>query len=236
MTTTSGDHQVIHPRPSTRRARYDGIADWYDAQLADAPHRREILLAHLGPGRGLCLDVGCGTGRDLEAIASTGRTPVGVELSADQLRLAAQRAPLLVQADAERLPFAADTFPTVTSSWTSTDLDDFAAMLREITRVLIPGGRFLFYGVHPCFNGPTVESREDGARIVHPTYRQARRHTWSPWWGVDGIRTKVGGMRHVPLADLINAFLDAGLSLDRVTEPEPEQPIPAAIVITAKKA
>lgn len=58
-----------------------------------------------------------------------------------------------------------------------------------------------FYGVHP------------GSRLVHPTYREARRHTESPWWGTDGIRTKVGGMRHVPLAEFINAFVQADLKI-----------------------
>lgn len=56
----------------SRRARYDGIADWYDAQIEAAPHRGQVLQAQLGPGSGLCLDVGCGTGRDLEVIAATG--------------------------------------------------------------------------------------------------------------------------------------------------------------------
>lgn len=217
-----------------RRPRYDGIADWYDAQLESAPHRREVLIEQLGSGRGLCLDVGCGTGRDLEVIASTGRIPIGVELSTDQLRLAARRSDRLVQGDAERLPFASNSFPTVVSSWTSTDVDDFPTMLREIHRVLQPGGRFLFYGIHPCFNGPHVEVRDDRARIVHPAYREARRHTAAPWWGVDGIRTKVGGMRHLPLSDFVNAFILAGLQLRHLNEPD-DEPVPYAIIVSASK-
>jgi SAM-dependent methyltransferase len=45
----------------------------------------------VGPGDGDCLDLGCGTGRYLAAIESTGRTVVGVDRSADQLRLARSR-------------------------------------------------------------------------------------------------------------------------------------------------
>lgn len=183
------------------------------------------MIGHLGRGRGLCLDVGCGTGRDLEVIASTGRIPVGIELSTDQLRLASGRGGKLVQGDAERLPFTSNSFPTVVSPWTSTDVDDFPKMLVEIHRVLAPGGRFLFYGIHPCFNGPHVQPRDDRARSVYPSYREARRHTSAPWWGTDGIRTKVGGMRYVPLSDFINAFIAAGLQLHHVDEPD-EEPVP----------
>lgn len=165
-----------------RQVRYDGIADWYDGQVGDAAARRGILIDLLGPGQGLSLDVGCGTGRDLETIAQTGRTPIGLDLSADQLRLAASRWPMLVQADAERLPFRAGSFATVTSLWTSTDVDDFNAMMHEAGRVLTSGGKFLFYGVHPCFNGPGVQSQPDGTRVVHPIYRAAERHFASPWW------------------------------------------------------
>lgn len=121
------------------------------------------------------------------------------------------------------------------SSWTSTDVDHFDWMLAETARVLQPDGEFLFYGVHPCFNGPHVESAPDRSRIVHTTYRAAERHTSSPWWGDDGIRVKAGGMRHLPLADFINAFVDAGLRIDSLHEPD-EEPVPYAIVVKTRRA
>lgn len=224
-------------RPATSDAnpvRYDGIADWYDAQLGDAPHRDHVLRSHVGSGEGLCLDIGCGTGRSLPLLADLGWAPVGLELSADQLRLARNRASTLVQGTAERLPFADVTFPMVIASWISTDVEDFGRVLAEASRVLQPGGRFLFYGVHPCFNGPHVENREDRSRVIHPTYREARRHVAAPWWGADGIRTKAGGMRHVPLAPFLNAFVDAGLLIAHVDEPD-DEPVPFAIVVASNK-
>ncbi len=214
-------------------ARYDGIADAYDAQIWDATHRRQILRDHLWRGSGRCIDIGCGTGRDLPVIAEFGWTPVGLDLSADQLRLAHRWSRALVQGDAERLPFASDTFALALSSWTSTDVDHFDVMLTEVARVLRPDGRFLFHGAHPCFNGPHVENRADGSRTAHPGYRQARRHSSAPWWGKDGIRSTTG-MRHVPLAEFINAFTHAGLRLEHVSEPGTE-PIPHAVVVLATK-
>src|SRR5262249_44187051 len=154
------------------------------------------------------LDLGCGTGQYFDAIRGTGRTPIGLDVSADQLRLATGRDRALVRADAAALPFADNVFATVTIMWVSTDVDDFGAVLREVARVLCPGGLLVFYGVPPCFNGPCVELREDGGRIVHPTYRIAGWHEVSSWWSADGIRRRTG-MRHLPLAELLNAFLDA---------------------------
>lgn len=34
----------------SERARYDGVAEWYDAQLESAPHRHEVLRANLSSG------------------------------------------------------------------------------------------------------------------------------------------------------------------------------------------
>lgn len=215
-------------------ARYDGLADWYDSYNGPGAGRnRTELLRLLGPGDGLCLDLGCGTGHYFDVIRASGRTVVGLDRSADQLRVARDRESRLVHANAAALPFADRAFSTVATLWVSTDLDDFGAVLKEATRVLIPGGLLVFYGVHPCFNGPCVESRDDGARVVHPTYRAAGWHRDSPWWG-QNIRRRVG-MRHVPLADLFNAFLEAGLHIDRVVEPR-DEPVPFILAIRAHRA
>jgi SAM-dependent methyltransferase len=111
------------------------------------------------------------------------------------------------------LPFADASFDTVVALWISTDLDDFSSCLQEVVRVLRPGGTLVCYGVHPCFNGPHVVYQEDGSRLIHTTYRTPGWHEPAPWWGEDGIRRRVG-MRHVPLADFLNAFLHTGLTID----------------------
>ncbi|TWD82752.1 methyltransferase family protein [Kribbella amoyensis] len=218
-------------------ARYDGLADWYDeANAGAAEANREPLVDLLGSGGGLCLDLGCGTGQNLQTLRSTGRTVVGLEYSADQLRLArgrAGRGEVLIQGDAAVLPFADGVFSTVAALWLSTDVDDFAAVLGEAARVLRPGGVVVFYGAHPCFNGPHTEGRADEGRIVHPTYRRVGWHPPAPWWGVGGIRQRLG-MRHVPLAELLNAFAEAGLVITRTVEPRSE-PVPWVLGLRAEK-
>lgn len=215
------------------KARYDGLADWYDSYNGPAAENNRMeLLRLLGPGDGLCLDLGCGTGHYFDVIRTSGRTVVGLDRSGDQLRLARGREGRLVHADAAALPFADGVFPTVAALWVSTDVDDFAAVLGEAARVLKPGGFLVFYGVHPCFNGPHIQPRDDGAVIVHPTYRAAGWHQDAPWWG-ENIRRRVG-MRHIPLAELFNAFRAAGLSIDHVAEPR-DEPVPFILAVRARR-
>jgi SAM-dependent methyltransferase len=222
---------------ATTRARYDGHADWYDEFFGwRAAENGPELTDLLGRGEGYCLDLGCGTGLYLDAIAATGRTVVGIDRSADQLRIARERlrGGLLAQGDGAALPFADAIFGTVAAIWISTDVDDFGAVLAEAVRVLRPGGLFVFYGAHPCFNGPHTELRDDGAVVVHTSYRNAGWHEWSPWWNVGRVRDRVG-MCHHPLADLLGAFIDTGLRIERLAE-FGRSPVPNNLSVVARKA
>ncbi len=219
------------------RSRYDGHADWYDGwNQPHAERNAPYVLDLLGPGKGLCLDLGCGSGHYFDALASTGRTVIGLDRSADQLRIAGSRGRgrgrRIVQADAAALPFASCTFPAVAALWISTDVDDFEAVLAEATRVLTPGGPLVFYGAHPCFNGPHSQWMDDGGVLAHATYRQAGWHQEAPWWG-DNVRRRVG-MRHHPLAELLNAFISTGLTIEHVAELG-DLAVPTILAIRARK-
>lgn len=91
------------------KARYEGLGDWYESFFAVYGEGEHSSAAHLkrllGRGSGWCLDIGCGTGIHFEAIHSTGRTVVGVDIASDMLRVASSRAGNLLVADAAKLPF-----------------------------------------------------------------------------------------------------------------------------------
>lgn len=202
----------------TGPARYDGHADWYDANLgavADAAGRELVEL--LGSGSGSCLDSACGTGINLGRLTDAGWAVTGVDISADQLRLARERAPAgveLIHADATDLPFAAGSFDAIACSLLHTDVEDFASVCREAARVLRPGGRMGYVGVHPCFVGPFARNVPGEPPELHPGYRET---AWTNEGFSDGIRRRAGA-RHVPLAELLNAFIGASMRLIRVTE------------------
>jgi len=148
------------------------------------------------------------------------------------LRIARSRSRQIVRGDAAALPFADGTFPTVAAMWISTDVDDFADVLAECARVLTAGGLLVFYGAHPCFNGPHTQWLDDGGIVAHPTYRLAGWHQEATWWGPH-VRRRVG-MRHHPLAELLNGFVGAGLAIEYVAELG-GRPIPVVLAIRARK-
>ena len=99
-----------------------------------------------------------------------------------------------------------------------TDVPEYAAVLREIARVLRPGGRFVHVGVHPCFIGPFADW--SGAPRIAVDQRYTDRAFTYDAWNPARVRARVGGW-HVPLADLLNATLAAGLRPVRTAEAGP---------------
>jgi SAM-dependent methyltransferase len=217
------------------RARYDGHADWYEERATPfTAAATALLLDLLGDGPGRCLDLGCGVGVHLPAVAARGWTAVGIDVSSDQLRVAADRArgARLVRADAARLPFADGAFEAVVMAFVHTDLDNLAAAFAEAARVLAPSGRLVHLGTHPCFIGPFARHREGGPPLLLPGYREEAWTRDAPGFG-DGLRRRVGS-RHVPLARLLNVVLAAGLALERAEEAEGED-YPRVLALVARR-
>ncbi len=113
--------------------------------------RRQILKGFLqrifkgSKGRPHILDVGCGTGANLELLAEFGAAE-GVDVSTEALNFCRQRGLTQVKlGEAEQLPYADQSFDLVTGLDVVEHLDDDLAGLREMRRVLKPGGRTLLF-------------------------------------------------------------------------------------------
>lgn len=131
------------------RAMFDRIAGVYDVMntvmTAGLHHRwraRAVDLARVGPGT-RALDVAAGTGDLAIELASRGGDVVGSDFSEGMLERARVKAPGLTweQADAMALPYADDTFDAVTVGFGARNFGDLSQGLREMVRVVKPGGR-----------------------------------------------------------------------------------------------
>jgi SAM-dependent methyltransferase len=127
-----------------------------------------------------------------------------------------------VHGDATALPFADASFDAAVSLWAYTDVEDLAAMLREIARVLRPGSPFVSVGAHPCFVGPHSQYVEaHGVPTLHAGwYRLNGAYDEAPGRSGAGLRERIGVSFHRPLGELLQTFLDTGFVLERIEEPE----------------
>lgn len=139
---------------------FDQIAPWYDflnhalsLNIDKVWRRRTTKLVPPGPAAdGPVLDLCTGTG-DLALAydrAADGRVPiVGADFAADMLSRAVVKAKKVgaagrvtfIQADAQALPFADDTFQLVSVAFGLRNVTDTARGLAEMVRVVKPGGR-----------------------------------------------------------------------------------------------
>jgi ubiquinone/menaquinone biosynthesis C-methylase UbiE len=133
-----------------QRRVWDKGAPGYDRQIAFFEKvwftgGREWLGAR---ARGRVLEVAIGTGRNL-AHYPAAVTLTGVELSPEMLAIARRRAADLGrevdlhEGDAEHLPFADATYDTVVCALSLCTIPHPATAIREMKRILVPGGRLL---------------------------------------------------------------------------------------------
>jgi SAM-dependent methyltransferase len=207
-----------------RAARYDRHVKWYEEFRPSLDENEvDVLQRFLGPGRGRCLDLGCGTGVAIPELTRLGWTVIGVDVSKEMLSRAAAYGAELHRAPGEQLPFEDASFDAAVSIWTHTDVDDFPAILHEVARVLRRGGPFVYIGAHPCFVGP--HSRfiaAEGVPALHGGYRRTERYDGGPAIGPDGLRAKVGAT-HLPLGLFVQSFLDTGFQIQRFEEIGPRE-------------
>jgi demethylmenaquinone methyltransferase/2-methoxy-6-polyprenyl-1,4-benzoquinol methylase len=145
---------VAERDPAAVQAMFDRLASRYDlvntilSGGSDARWRRRTARAAGLRAGGRALDVACGSGKLtrelLKAAGSTGLV-AGLDFSASMLRVATRHAggPAYVRGDALRLPFEDRAFDAVTAAFGLRNFADPEQGMREMARVLRPGGRAL---------------------------------------------------------------------------------------------
>ena len=118
-------------------------------------------------GAGPRLDVGCGSGRLLEA----GDT--GIDLDQERVTTARAQSRLVAVADAHALPFRDASFATAYAIRMLNDAGRIDEVLREIHRVLSPGGRLLVYTRARPAEGDRLDP-DNGATRLAAVFRSVR--------------------------------------------------------------
>lgn len=125
------------------KADFGKAAAGYDTHAALQRRVRQKALALAAdylPGGTQVLDIGCGTGALAQESDMHGWQAAGVDLSPGMCAQARQAMRLVAAADAQALPFADETFGGIFSSLMLQWAERPSPVLREMRRVLKPGG------------------------------------------------------------------------------------------------
>ncbi|MDE1671325.1 class I SAM-dependent methyltransferase [Nocardia gipuzkoensis] len=169
----------------------------------------------------LVLEIGCGSAPCARWLAGQGARPVGLDLSRGMLErgLAAMarggpHVPL-VQADAEVLPFPDASFDLACSAFGAVPfVADSALVMREVARVLRPGGRWVFSVNHPMRWIFPDDPGPAGLTATIPYFDR------TPYVEVDGDNVPTYVEHHRTIGDRVREIVAAGLVVEDIVEPE----------------
>ncbi|MDA1003838.1 MAG: class I SAM-dependent methyltransferase [Chloroflexi bacterium] len=169
------------------------------------------------------LDLGCGAGQLARHLAEAGAADViGVDISERMLEVARSQFAhprVSYRRDAiEAVDYPDARFELVVSSLAFHYVEDYATLARSIARWLAPGGRLVFSTEHPLYTARGSEEGwvrgADGTTLGWLIDGYAEEGLREHRWFVDGVRRY-----HRTFETLVNALLDAGLTVERVIEP-----------------
>jgi SAM-dependent methyltransferase len=193
---------------------------------ADPEYEEQILpmaQVHLEDARSV-LDIGCGEGQVARLAAANGASRViGIDPTAAQLSLARMRGggPQYVRSGAAALPFASGAFDAVVACLVFEHIREIDAAIAELARVLVDGGRFLFFLNHPLLQTPNSGWIDD--QILDPPEQ---------YWRVGSYLVEDETIEevekgifipfiHRPMARYVNALIANDLYVEHMAEPAP---------------
>jgi demethylmenaquinone methyltransferase/2-methoxy-6-polyprenyl-1,4-benzoquinol methylase len=209
------------PRKRHALELFEGLPGRYDRtgavmSFGQDPRWRATMVAAVRPRAGQrILDVATGTGMVAFALARHGAQVTALDQSEAMLSVARRRTPpvggsvTFVTGQAERLPFPDGSFDALTFTYLLRYVDDPAATMRELARVVAPGGRIgmVEFGVP---DNPTLRALwRVHTRVGLPAIGRA---VSTAWYEVGRFLGPNVEQFHTAYPDLVALWEDAGIA------------------------
>ncbi len=158
------------------KEHYDKLADTYDDLYGEEQKAKIESALNLISSRRFdaAVDVGCGTGLLFNSIKDRSTIIIGVDISRKLLRRAHEKTRnksniMLINADADHLPFKEETFDMIFMITVLQNLPDYISTLKEISRVSRRNGLILLTGLKRSFEKREFYNLlvESGMEILH---------------------------------------------------------------------
>ena len=167
-------------------------------------YAKEVTAFSYIQSKSRILDLGCGTGRTTNWLAAKGHDVIGLDFASKMIEVARSRNPAIpyVVADATAINFKSRLFDVVVFSFNGIDCIPSRAKrlqaLREIKRVLKPGGYFIFsshnhsiprdlYGIIPFLKSVLKKERDTFISDPYP-WGRVRTYLTTPILQIKELR------------------------------------------------
>ena len=231
---------MAQPNDDEVRAAWETNAQWWDAYYKEGNDFHLTLIAPpterlLGvkPGETI-LDVACGNGAFSRRMAELGARVVAFDFSESFIECARQRTVEHSDRIEYRVLDATDRnamlalgegrFDGAVCTMAIMDMQEIEPLAEMIPRLLVPGGRFVFSILHPCFNNPSSRmsaEHEDRGGDLHTT-RSVKVERYMTPFSAKGIGIPGQPVPqtyfHRPLHVLLAPFLRNNLVVDGLEE------------------
>lgn len=235
-------HNAEFPEEADENRRiWDANARWWDDRIGDGNDFQILLiepatdrLLDVRPGDTI-LDAACGAGRFARRMAERGARVVAFDYSAEFIARARERTSgdprieyqVLDAANAQALlALGVNRFNKAVCTMALMDMPEIRPLFAALSRLLTPGGLFVFSVTHPCFHSAAIQ------RFAEMYEERTGRHVIRSGVKVSAYRTpfarKTEGIVgqpepqwyfHRPVSALFQSGFDAGFVVDAIEEP-----------------
>ena len=183
------------------------------------------------------IDVGCGNGHHTRKLADLGAKMTGIDICDNFLQMAQKKEEqrpkgiTYLNCNAVKTPFHDNTFDFASSFMVLMDMTDPVAAMREIFRILKPGGFFQFNICHPCTDMPLRKVAFDEAGnavglIVGDYYKGTLAvDQWMFGTASEESRQELPLFKipciRLMLTQWVNSLIETGFVIERMAEPYP---------------